>query len=89
MVTQLRMNRQLSYYLCMSTAQTPSRSNIILSQLRETADILGKPQSVVAANWVRAGVTTKLFSASRHVGVARADYQRAQIIVQRLAASVR
>ena len=89
MVTQLRIDRQLSYYRYMSTAETASRSNIVLNQLREAADILGKSQSAVAANWVRAGLTSKPYSASRHAGISRADYKRAQVIVQRLAGSVR
>lgn len=71
----------------MSTAQTTSRSNIVLNQLREAADILGKSQSAVAANWVRGGLTSKPYSASRHAGISRADYNRAQAIVQRLAKS--
>lgn len=73
----------------MSTEQTSSRANTVLNQLREAADILRKPQSVVAANWIRAGVTTKAYSASRHAGITRAEYKRAQVIVQRLAAAVR
>lgn len=89
MVTQLRSYRQLSYYRYMSTAKTTSRSNIVLNQLREAADILGKSQSAVAANWVRAGLTSKPYSASRHAGISRTDYKRAQAIVQRLAESAR
>lgn len=73
----------------MSTAQSTSRSNIVLNQLREAADILGKSQSVVAANWVRAGITSKPYSASRHAGITRTDHRRAQVIVQRLAESAR
>lgn len=73
----------------MTTAQHSSRSNIVLNQLRETADILGKPQAIVAANWIRAGVTVKPYSSTRHAGISRAEYKRAQVIVQRLAGAVR
>jgi hypothetical protein len=89
MVIQLRLYRQLSYYQSVSTEQTSSLSNIVLNQLREAADILGKSQSAVAANWVRAGITSKPYSASRHAGITRVDYKRAQVIVQRLAGSDR
>jgi len=73
----------------MSTEQTSSRANTVLNQLREAADILRKPQSAVAANWIRAGVTAKPYSSTRHAGITRAEYKRAQVVVQRLAGTVR
>jgi hypothetical protein len=73
----------------MSTEQTNSRANTVLNQLREASDILRKPQSVVAADWIRAGVTTKAYSPTRHAGITRAEYKRAQVVVQRLAGVVR
>lgn len=64
---------------------TSSHSNPALRQLRETADILGKPQAVVARNWLATPAMTK-YSPARSVGITRAEFNQAQRIMRRLAA---
>jgi hypothetical protein len=61
-----------------------SQTNPALRQLRETAEILGRPQRTVAANWLRSPAMTR-YSPSRSVGVTRAEFDRAQLIMRRLA----
>ena len=69
----------------MRTSQTSSQANTVLNQLRETADIVGKPQSVVAANWISSGVTSKPDCPTQNEGITAGEYPRARGIVRRLA----
>lgn len=60
-------------------------SNTVLNLVRDTARRLNMPQSVVAANWKKNGMLNKTYSATRNVGITRAEYKKALIILNRLA----
>jgi hypothetical protein len=64
-----------------------SNDNPVLNRLRETAAILGKPQSVVAANWLRRPV--RMYSAARNLGMTRKQYDQGYAVVRRLAECAR
>jgi hypothetical protein len=64
-----------------------STTNPVLQLLRSTARDLGKPQSVVAANWLRRPV--RQYSAARNLGMTRAQYNAGYAVVRRLAAVAR
>ncbi len=66
-----------------------STSNPLLTKLRRTAKVLGKPQSTVAANWLATPAMTQGYSPSRHLGMTRAEYVKGQAIVRRLAGCAR
>jgi len=64
-------------------------SNPILAKLRRSAKALGKPQSTVAANWLATPAMNRPYSPTRHLGMTRAEYNKGQAIVRRLAACAR
>lgn len=69
--------------------QITSAANPVLVKLRRTAKALGKPQSVVAANWLATPAMTRSYSPTRHLGMTRAQYNAGQAIVSRLAECAR
>jgi homoaconitase/3-isopropylmalate dehydratase large subunit len=66
-----------------------STTNPVLTNLRRTARILGKPQSAVAANWLNTPAKTRPYSTARHLGMTRAQYNEGQSIIRRLAECAR
>ena len=62
---------------------TTSVANPVLNLLRSTAETLGKPQSVVAANWMRR--PQRKYSPTRNLGITRSEYNEAQAVILRLA----
>ncbi|PPF24264.1 hypothetical protein C5C45_00510 [Rathayibacter rathayi] len=61
-----------------------SHDNPVLCMLRDTARLLGKPQSVVAGNWLRSPATTT-FRADQSPGVSADEFESAMSLLRRLA----
>lgn len=59
-------------------------SNPVLTQLRDTARLLRKPQAVVAANWLRTPAMTT-YDEDRNIGLTAEQFTYGMSIVRRLA----